>query len=73
MRSGYFDDLLIGNFMRTELYNAALYPHLAPIVSKIGGNARVFTPSARRAFEWRLGVKQVLKPIYRKIVGSPTG
>lgn len=41
---GYFDDLLIGNFMKTELINTALYPHFSPIVAKLGGNAKVLTP-----------------------------
>lgn len=40
---GYFDDLLIGNFMKTELINVSLYPHITPIVAKLGGNAKVLT------------------------------
>lgn len=40
---GYFDDILIANFMKTELINADLYPHFTPIVAKLGGNAKVFT------------------------------
>jgi hypothetical protein len=40
---GYFDDLLIGNFMKTRLINTQLYPRFTPIVAKIGGNAKVFT------------------------------
>ena len=39
-----FDDLLIGNFMKTELINTTLYPHFSPIVAKLGGNAKVLTP-----------------------------
>jgi Beta-lactamase superfamily domain len=40
---GYFDDLLIGNFMRTQLHgDASLYPFVTPIIAKIGGNARVY-------------------------------
>ena len=40
---GYFDDLLIGNFMKTELHGRAqLYPFITPIIAKIGGNAKVF-------------------------------
>jgi len=41
---GYFDDLLIGNFMKTQLINTDLYPYFTPIVAKLGGNAKVFTP-----------------------------
>ena len=50
---GYFDDLLIGNFMKTELHNATLYPHFTPLVCKLGGNAKVFTDAEWRAFRWR--------------------
>ncbi|HJU19494.1 MAG TPA: hypothetical protein VJ770_23815 [Stellaceae bacterium] len=50
---GYFDDLLIGNFMKTELHNAKLYPHFTPVVAKLGGNAKVFTRAELRAFKWR--------------------
>jgi hypothetical protein len=42
---GYFDDLLIGNFMKTRLINTQLYPRFTPLVAKIGGNAKVFTRS----------------------------
>ena len=37
--------MLIGNFMRTELHNVALYPHFTPLVAKLRGNAKVFTQS----------------------------
>jgi hypothetical protein len=47
---GYFDDLLIGNFMKTELVNVSLYPSFPPIVAKLGGNAKVFTPKELRKF-----------------------
>ncbi len=43
VRSGYFDDLLIGNLMKTQLFNMALYPRFSPLVAKLGGNAKVFT------------------------------
>ncbi len=34
-----FDDLLIGNYMRTTLYNvSSLYPHFTPYVTKYGDN-----------------------------------
>jgi hypothetical protein len=34
-----FDDLLIGNFMRTTLYNVeSLYPHFTPYVAKYADN-----------------------------------
>jgi hypothetical protein len=49
---GYFDDLLIGNFMKTQLFNMALYPHFSPLVAKLGGNAKVFTAAQLRAFRW---------------------
>ena len=40
---GYFDDLLIGNFMQVSVTNMRLYPHFTPLVAKIGGNAKVYT------------------------------
>jgi hypothetical protein len=49
---GYFDDLLIGNFMKTELHNTALYPNFSPRVAKLGGNAKVYTAKDRRRFLW---------------------
>lgn len=47
---GYFDDLLIGNFMRTQLFNMSLYPNFTPIVGKLGGSAKVFTEAEWRQF-----------------------
>ncbi len=49
---GYFDDLLIGNFMKTELHGMQLYPLFSPRVAKLGGNAKVFTASQLNAFRW---------------------
>ncbi len=40
---GYFDDLLIGNFMQVSVSNMRLYPHFTPLVAKVGGNAKVYT------------------------------
>lgn len=50
---GYFDDMLIGNFMRTRLHNMSLYPHFTPIVAKLRGSAGVKTVAEERAFAWR--------------------
>jgi hypothetical protein len=50
---GFFDDILIGNFMKTELRNAALYPHFTPLVAKLGGAAKVYTEAERRRFNRR--------------------
>jgi hypothetical protein len=47
---GYFDDLLIGNFMKTQLFNMHLYPMFTPRVAKLGGNAKVFTARDLRRF-----------------------
>lgn len=49
---GYFDDLLIGNFMKTELVNTSLYPNFSPLVAKLGGNAKVYTSADYRKFWW---------------------
>jgi hypothetical protein len=53
VKYGYFDDLLIGNFMKTERHNASLYPHFTPLVCKLGGSAKVFTDAEWRAFRRR--------------------
>jgi hypothetical protein len=47
---GYFDDLLIGNFMKTQLYNMELYPHFTPTIAKLGGNAKIYTAAELRRF-----------------------
>ena len=43
VKYGYFDDILIGNFMKTQLVNMKLYPKFCPYIAKFGGNAKVFT------------------------------
>ncbi len=50
--TGYFDDLLIGNFMKTKLVNIKLYPHFSPRIAKYGGNAKIYTRKALRLFYW---------------------
>ena len=50
---GYFDDLLIGNFMKVRLINTRLYPKFTPLVAKIGGNAKVYTRWHYYGFLWR--------------------
>jgi len=50
--SGYFDDLLIGNFMKTRLVNMELYPHFSPLLAKYGGNAKVYTRPELLRFYW---------------------
>jgi hypothetical protein len=51
VRGGFVDDLLIGNFVQTELIGGArLYPDFTPLVAKLGDNAEVFTPAQLRAF-----------------------
>lgn len=53
---GYFDDLLIGNFMKTELVNMGLYPDFTPRIAKYGGNAKVFDKAGlqkMRMHYWR--------------------
>ncbi len=52
VRDGYFDDLLIGNFMKAQLFNMQLYPHFTPIVGKLGGGAQVFDDAGLRRFRW---------------------
>lgn len=49
---GYFDDLMIGNFMKTELVNMTLYPNFTPKLAKYGGNARAYTNRDLALFHW---------------------
>jgi hypothetical protein len=53
MKWGFFDDLLIGNFMKVHLTNTSLYPRFTPLVAKLGGNAKVYTKSQYAKFKWR--------------------
>ena len=46
-----FDDLLIGNYMRTTLFNVeALYPHFTPYVAKYADNGGAKTLGELRAY-----------------------
>jgi hypothetical protein len=80
VKYGYFDDLLIGNFMKTQLFNMQLYPHFSPLVAKLGGNAKVFTnrqllrfrlhyflrsPVAFLRFRWQILAQATLMPAAR--------
>jgi hypothetical protein len=47
---GFFDDLLIGNFMKVHLINTRLYPRFTPLVAKLGGNAKVYSRQQYRKF-----------------------
>ncbi len=49
---GYFDDLMIGNFMKTELLNMTLYPNFTPKLAKYGGNAKAFSNRDLVKFHW---------------------
>jgi len=54
VKYGYFDDLLIGNFMKTQLHGRAeLYPFVTPVIAKLGGNAKVYDQAQYRRFLWR--------------------
>ena len=53
VRWGFFDDLLIGNFMKVRLTNTYLYPRFTPLVAKLGGNAKVYTSRQYRQFLMR--------------------
>jgi hypothetical protein len=82
IRWGYFDDLLIGNFMKVRLTNMRLYPHFTPLVSKIGGNAKVFShlqyakflfhyfrrsPRGTTAYFFESKMNYVLVPLFTRI------
>jgi hypothetical protein len=81
VKYGYFDDLLIGNFMKAQLFNMELYPHFSPLVAKLGGNAKVFTgaqllrfrahflrqsPLAFMRFRWQQFAQYSLMPAARR-------
>jgi len=54
VKYGYFDDLLIGNFMKTHLHGRAeLYPFITPVIAKLGGNAKVYDRAQYVLFLWR--------------------
>ena len=53
LKHGYFDDILIGNFMSAELHSVGLYPHFTPIVSKLAGSSKVYTFADLRRFKRR--------------------
>lgn len=52
VRGGYFDDLLIGNFMPARFINMGLYPHFGPRVTKWGDNARAYSSKEVLALRW---------------------
>ncbi len=47
-----FDDLLIGNFMKTVLHGGvrSLYPDFTPYVAKYGDNGRAFSAAELNAY-----------------------
>jgi hypothetical protein len=53
VKLGYFDTILIGNFMTAELRGVTLYPHFTPIVAKLAGASGVKTFEAWRRFRRR--------------------
>lgn len=57
IRYDVFDDLLIGNFMKTTLHGRwekpgaeALYPHFTPFVTKYGDNGGCYSPAELRDY-----------------------
>jgi hypothetical protein len=51
IESETFDDLLIGNFMKTKLHGGTLlYPHFTPYVAKYADNARAKTQEELRRY-----------------------
>ena len=53
IKLGYFDAILIGNFMTAELRGVGLYPHFTPIVAKLAGASGVKTIIDWRRFRRR--------------------
>jgi hypothetical protein len=75
--SGFFDDLLIGNFMKVSLSNMRLYPYFTPLVAKVGGNAKVYTRAQYARFLGRyfrrnpIGTLEYLLDTYFKFMILP--
>jgi hypothetical protein len=57
-----FDDLLIGNFMKTTLHGGlrSLYPDFNPYVPKFGDNGKAHDAAGLRDYEQRLDVFQAM-------------
>ncbi|MFL5254039.1 MAG: hypothetical protein ACJ8AI_14305 [Rhodopila sp.] len=53
VKLGYFDAILIGNFMSAELHNVGMYPHITPVIAKLAGPWGVKTFAEWRRFRWR--------------------
>jgi hypothetical protein len=66
-----FDDLLIGNFMRTTLHNVdALYPHFTPYVAKYADNGGA---KSKRELATYLGHYYMRDPIAHTLKGLADG
>ena len=51
IKNNIFDDLLIGNFMKTKLINVpSLYPNFTPYVAKYGDNGNVFSENELKKY-----------------------
>lgn len=51
IRNDIFDDMLIGNYMRTTLHGGAqLYPHFSPYVAKYGDNGKARSERELRGY-----------------------
>jgi hypothetical protein len=59
-----FDDLLIGNFMKTTLHGGAtLYPHFSPVVAKYADNGRAQSSAELREYMWKYYKRDLLGQI----------
>ena len=63
-----FDDLLIGNFMRTILHgDAQLYPHFSPVVAKYADNGRAQSSEEVRKYMWQYYKRDLVGQLLLKI------
>lgn len=72
VKIGYFDAILIGNFMTAKVRNMLLYRDFLPIVAKLPGASGVKTAAGvARVSADRLNAKRPLKVAYRELLGDP--
>jgi hypothetical protein len=63
-----FDDLLIGNFMKTTLHGGAtLYPHFSPVVAKYADNGRAQSCKELHDYMWQYYKRDVVGQILLKV------
>lgn len=85
VRHEVFDDMLIGNFMKTTLHGVeSLYPNFSPVVAKYADNGRVQTRGQLRAYfrhyrkqdplgYWFSWAEKTCENVFRRVVPEDSG